>query len=644
MITKILEIITNTGKAEKDIENLSSEVETLNTGLEKTNSEVGDLKKGGKAFDTLKKGAKGVAGGFRMMGTALKAAGIGLALAAFGLLKQLFEENQKVVDAFNIAFETLSIAFNDFFNYISDNVETVSGFFKKIFDDPLESLKTLGTAIKNNLIERVKSAIDAFGFLATAMKKLFARDFDGALKAVKQAGKELVDVTTGVDNSVDKITKTVEEGVKSLTEYTKSTYNQAKANNELKKQAELAAVANQGLIEKFDRQAEQQRQIRDDERKSIEERKKANDELGLILEKQEKAMLSNAQISLRAAQAELKKDKNNIEFKKRVMEAENELAAVRATVTGFRSEQQTNEAALEKEGLELINSRLESENNLSIERKRFDAEQIEDELRKLERLKEIDLEEQEIESKRLQDVINSTNVGTQARIDAEIAYNEFLEESRQKNKTRDKEVADEKVKIEKQKYDEFYDAFWENANKVLEEGKRQEQMLADAKESIQANSLNAMSNLIQAFANQNEKNAERAFNLQKGLAIVETLINTSVAIMKVAKETTDFTPPQALRIGNMVAMGVAGAAQVAAIATQKFNPSGTSGGGNVPTPSGGANTSPTQAPSFNVVGQSQANQVSMALANQPPTQAFVVAGDVTTAQQLQNNTITQATL
>ena len=71
-------------------------------------------------------------------------------------------------------------------------------------------------------------------------------------------------------------------------------------------------------------------------------------------------------------------------------------------------------------------------------------------------------------------------------------YNEFLEESRQKNKTRDKEIADEKVKIEKQKYDEFYDAFWENANKVLEEGKRIEQKRADAKEAIQRNSLMAM--------------------------------------------------------------------------------------------------------------------------------------------------------
>ena len=45
MITKIFEIITKTGKAEKDIENLSSEVKTLNTGLEKTNTEVEWFKK-----------------------------------------------------------------------------------------------------------------------------------------------------------------------------------------------------------------------------------------------------------------------------------------------------------------------------------------------------------------------------------------------------------------------------------------------------------------------------------------------------------------------------------------------------------------------------------------------------------------------
>ena len=33
MITKIFEIITKTDKAEKDLENLTSEVDNLNTGL-----------------------------------------------------------------------------------------------------------------------------------------------------------------------------------------------------------------------------------------------------------------------------------------------------------------------------------------------------------------------------------------------------------------------------------------------------------------------------------------------------------------------------------------------------------------------------------------------------------------------------------
>lgn len=643
MITKIFEIITKTGKAEKDIENLSSEVKTLNTGLEKTNTEVGGLKKGGKAFDTLKKGAKNVAGGFKMMGTALKAAGIGLVIAAFATLKELFQENQKVVDAFNIAFESLSLAFNDFFNYISKNVETISSYFKKIFDDPLESVKALGNAIKDNIIERVQSLFDVFGHLGKTMKKLFSGDWDGALEEIKKAGSEMVDVMTGVDNSVEKVTEVVSEGVTALTEYTKSTYDQAKANVELKKKADLAAVANQGLIEKFDRQAEQQRQIRDDERKSIEERKKANDELGIILEKQEKAMLANAQISLRAAQAELKKDKNNIEFKKRVMEAENELAAVRATVTGFRSEQQTNEAALEKEGLELINSRLESENNLAIERKRFDAEQIEDELEKLEKLKEIDAEEQEIEAKRLKDVINSTNVGTQARIDAEITYNEFLEDSRQKNLTRDKEIADKKVDVQDKMYDELYNAFWENANKVLQNDKE----ITDARIDLEDALVNATSSALSSIANL----AGEGTKIAKVAAIADIIIGTGVGFIQgldIAQKSAKATGP-----GAAVAFPIFYATQVAAVlsaAAQAKNVLSRAKGPQPPSVSppsiggGGAATSPTQPPSFNVVGQSGFNQVAGALGQQQPVQAYVVAGNVTTAQQLQNNTIQQATL
>ena len=628
MITKIFEIITKTGKAEKDIENLSSEVETLNTGLEKTNTEVGGLKKGGKAFDTLKKGAKGVAGGFKMMGTALKAAGIGLAIAAFGLLKQLFEENQKVVDTFNIAFEGLSIAFNDFFNFISSNIGAVTGFFKSIFDDPLGSVKALGQAIKDNIIERVKSALEVFGYLGKAMKKLFAGDFKGAIDEVKNAGSEFVDVLTGVDNSVEKATEVIEKGVTALTEYTKSTVEQATANVELKKTAELAAVANQGLIEKYDLLAESQRQIRDDERKSIDERKKANDELGLILEKQQAAMLENAQISLRAAQAELKKDKNNVEGKKAVMEAENELAAVRAQVAGFRSEQQTNEAALEREAQELIKSRLESENNLSIERKRFNAEQIKDERKRLEAQQDIDKEEAKIGRTRLTNEIALYKEGTQAKVDAEIALAEFEEQIYQQKVNRSNELTALETA---------------NTDKIDAKDKASAQAKIDNQNAIldaTSSALSSIGQIADAFAGDDEERARKAFNINKGLGIAQAIISTSQGIMNAYTNPVDVA--SGVAFAKSISIGLAGAAQIATIATTQFKPSG-SGGTTPSTSTSGGGASETQAPSFNVVGQSGFNQIAGALGQQQPVQAFVVAGDVTTAQQLNNNTIQQAT-
>ena len=426
------------------------EVDDLNKSLETTNDEVLALKTSGKALNTLKKGAKGVAGGFRAMGTALKAAGIGLIIGALATLKELFEQNQRVVDLFNIAFETVSIAFSDFTTFIKENVGVVTGFFKSLFEDPVVKIKEFGDAIYNGVIARIKQGIEALGLFGKAIGKLFKGDFSGALETAKEGTKELFDVVTGEEGGFEAVKKTINDVSESVVNYAKATVEAATANVDLKKQAELAAVANQGLIEKYDLQAESLRQIRDDERLSIEDRKKANDELLLVLDQQEKAMLSNAQISLRAAQAELKKDKENIEFKKAVMEAENELAAVRAQVAGFRSEQQANDLALSKEELEMTNSKLEAENNLSIERKRFNAEQIEDEKERLLELQRIDAEEKEIQTLRLQGIIDAAKVGTQARIDAEIALNEFLEQSRQQEITRDKEINDLKVKNTKE--------------------------------------------------------------------------------------------------------------------------------------------------------------------------------------------------
>jgi len=82
-----------------------------------------------------------------------------------------------------------------------------------------------------------------------------------------------------------------------------------------------------------------------------------------------------------------------------------------------------------------------------------------------------------------------------------------------------------------------------------------------------------------------------------------------------------------------------GAAGIAKIAASKF---GGSGGGesSLNSPSGGGGS--VMSPSFNVVGNSGMNQ--LAQIQQQPIQAYVVSGEVTSAQALDRNRIKNATL
>jgi len=163
--------------------------------------------------------------------------------------------------------------------------------------------------------------------------------------------------------------------------------------------------------------------------------------------------------------------------------------------------------------------------------------------------------------------------------------------------------------------------------------------LQDYKISVVQGGLSAINDIAALFAKGNEKQQKRAFQVQKAVGIAQATINTAQAITKVFAETTDFTPTQSLRIANAVGIGIAGAAQIASIASQQFT-----GGGDVesPTDIGGAGGGEAVAPSFNVVGDSGINQI--AALQSTPTQAYVVSGEVTTSQALDRNRVQNATL
>jgi len=341
-----------------DAEDAMTETEKLTNAIDKLSGEVSGL---GKDFeetaDKSKKSTSKISKGFKAVGTAFKTIGLGIVIALFAKLTEVLSKNQKVMDIFSNVMKSLEIAFKDLFDFVTSNFipafEKVKAFFENLTFDKIKK------AIQKDLIERFQSALEVVGFLGDAMVKFFKGDFAGSLDSVKEAGKELVDVVTGVDDTVGKVTETVTKAVKSITSYAKETYSAADAITELGNRALLAQAVNQGLIEKYDRQAEQQRQIRDDEFRSMEDRIAANNKLGEILEEQEKTMLKNAELSIAAAANELALN-DNIENQIALIEAKNEKMAIQAQVEGFRSEQLINTNSLLREQGEIEQAALDA--------------------------------------------------------------------------------------------------------------------------------------------------------------------------------------------------------------------------------------------------------------------------------------------
>lgn len=584
-IEKTIEIKTDTKGAEQGFDKLADAIKELNDTFSKfsktTEEGLEDISKTSKNTES---GVGRISKGFRGLGIAIKATGIGLFVAAAKKLGEVFMQNQTIVDTFNTAFEAISIAFNDFVNFIVNNGGAVVDFFKAIFENPVESIKSFGKAIRANIIERLKSALDVLGFLSSAVKKVFSGDFKGALEDVKAAGKESIDVITGVNNTVDKASEFVEKTAKAVKDYATETFNAAKANVQLNKQAELAAVINQGLIEKYDRQAEQLRQVRDDESKSIEDRIKANQDLAKVLDEQEKAMKANAAIAVQAAATELAKNKESVELQKAYQEALNEQAAIEAQITGFRSEQQTNTNSLLREQKDL-------QNELAL----------------------IGKSEREIERLELQQDYEAKKLLIEREITDEDQKNQMLlalqKDFTAKINALDEDAAKNGIKWAKMTQDE---------------------KLAYAQKGLQG--------LAQ--------NLGKETAAGKAAAISSALISTYQGATDSYKSLAKIPViGPALGFAAAAAATVAGLANVKAIAKTKTP--GDKGGTAIPsiaTPTKPTAT-PTP-PQFNIVGASETNQLADAIGSQTqqPVQAYVVANDVTTAQSLENNIVEGATL
>lgn len=575
-----VELIAKTDKAVDGVNKVEKAVEKTARAAKKTSKELSGLQQAGnevvKGLDRLTGGlaSKFVAVGKaaklsgKAMRTALISSGIGLAVAAVGLLVEYWDE-----------------------------IGEALGFINKDLERQIElnnkNLDAVGVRLRN-----IKTLIE--------LRKREGKDVDLLLKKEKQLTeqKKQALITSIQDQAllVNRLKLKQKEG-KLNEEDTKELEKQEGVyldliNNFNKFKSDLLepvkeVVKKDTSASEAEKLAEQQRlKAIDDKAASIEEITKLEDDFlqsQLDKQTQEENAVRDKYFTLIEEAKKYKLDTTVLEEAR-----QKELQVISDTYT-----------EKEKERAAKI---LESENEISISKKRFAAEEIQDEVLRLEKLKEIDLLEAEQEAARLQVIVDNAKDGSDAKMDAEIALNEFLEEARQKNLTNEKKVSDASVKIS--------------------------ELEADAKQTALDGYAGAVSSLSNTIGQETAAG--------KGLAVASSLISTYAAITatleNAAKTPAGGIPGYA--IAQSVATGIAGLAAVKKIVSVKVP-----GGGGGSSQTGSMPTAP-QPPAFNIVGASGETQLADAIGGQTqrPARAYVVSNDVTTAQELDRNIIEGASI
>lgn len=140
---------------------------------------------------------------------------------------------------------------------------------------------------------------------------------------------------------------------------------------------------------------------------------------------------------------------------------------------------------------------------------------------------------------------------------------------------------------------------------------------------------------------------KKRFKTDKAFRISMALMDTASSALKAYASQLSFDPTSPIRAALAAAAATAfGLAQVAMISKQQFQSSASATPPSVSTGTGAGEGAATQAPDFNVVGNSNVNQLAQLVQAQldKPFKTYVVAKDVTTAQELERNRVSAATI
>ena len=207
-----------------------------------------------------------------------------------------------------------------------------------------------------------------------------------------------------------------------------------------------------------------------------------------------------------------------------------------------------------------------------------------------------------------------------------------IEDQFQKEREREQRKKDLIIQINKETNEELI----KDLNKRIEKDEQLEQQAKEQKIRMAGQAFSIIQGVADLFAQGNEEDQRKAFQLNKAVNIGQAIMNTAQGVTaalsgggNLGKVATGLNFVEAGLIGTI------GALNIAKIANTQFQSSGAGGGGNTPT------ASAPRTPSFDII-QAQP-QMQLGSLQQQPVKAYVVSGEVSTAQALDRNRVRNAT-
>jgi len=455
----------------------------------------------------------------------------------------------------------------------------------------------------------LKDLIKNLGGLAIISKVSDAASeaFTGNQKVVDVLNTGLFTAQLAVSGLIEYLT-----GSKGLTEAFGSIFSDAKELVKLQKESQRAEVRRIELQFTYQKLAEEQRQIRDEERNSLTDRIQANENLNAILKEQLEREKEAVGVKIAQAEAEFKR-LPNIENEIALRQANVELLDIEERIIGQRSEYLSNDLALSRERLEIEQLIAEQE----IERFEYEKEINQEDflftqqnaLKKLQVQKYFDDQIYQLK-------VNALNKTLELYDQDSVAYQQAVN---------DKIALDREYAITRQ----------QTENEITELNfEANQQRLTMVQDGFKA-----IGELSSAFAGEDEASKKAQFEFQKKLSLASAIVSGIEAVQN-AYKTAQASPYTAVNPAYpVIQAGLAGAfaaAQVASIARTQFESS------TIETPT---TTSPSQPAQFNIVGQGGTNQLVEGIAGQfqRPIRAYVVSGEVISGAELDRRRLRTAT-